>query len=154
MAELDDLVGRLEGARARLRGLPLSDSHDLGPPDPKTGERWDRFNLLGHTAEMLAFWPGQIRRALETGAKMGREPGSAARLEGIESGRLLGEKALRERIDSASEGVLVLLTNLLPENLDREIDTYGQGTITVRHALEYYLVGHLESHVTQLEQLP
>ena len=153
-AELDDLAGRLKAARERLRGLPVSDSHDLGPPDPKSGERWNRFNVLGHTAEMLAFWPGQIRRALDTGAKMGREPGSAARLEGIESGRRLGEEALRERIDIATDGVLTLVADLRPEDLDREIDSYGQGPITVRHALEHYLVGHLESHLAQLEQLP
>lgn len=154
MAELDDLAERLRAARDRLGRLPLSESHEQGPPDPKSGERWDRFNVLGHTAEMLTFWPGEVRKALETGAKMGRESGSAARLEGIESGRLLGEAALRERITTAGEGVSALLADLRPEDLDREIDTYGQGTITVRHAVEYYLVGHLESHVAQLEQLP
>ena len=154
MAEQDDLAERLQATRERLGRLPLSESHELGPADPKTGERWDRFNVLGHTAEMLAFWPGQVRKALETHARMGREPGSAARLEGIESGRLLGEAALRERITTALEGVLALLTDLRPEDLDRDIDTYGQGTIKVRHAVEQYLVGHFESHVAQLEELP
>ena len=154
MAELDDLAERVRAARDRLGRLPLSDSDELGPPDPKSGERWDRYNVLGHTAEMLGFWPGQVRKALDTGVRMGREPGSATRLEGIESGRLLGEGTLRERITTASEGVLALLADLRPEDLDREIDTYGQGMITVRHAVEYYLVGHLESHVAQLEELP
>ena len=154
MAELDDLTERLRVARDRLGRLPLSESHELGPADPKSGERWDRFNVLGHTAEMLAFWPGQVRKALKTGARMGREPGNASRVEGIESGRLLGEPALRDRITNACEGVVALLAELRPEDLEREIDTYGQGTITVRHAVVYYLVGHLESHVEQLEQLP
>ena len=154
MGELEDLTTRLERARDRLRGVPLSDSNEPGPPDPKSGERWDRYNVLGHTAEMLSFWPGQVRKALDTGARMGREPGSSSRVEGIESGRLLGEASLRDRIDKGVEIAKGLVANLKPEDLEHEVETYTQGRVTVRHAIEYYLVGHLEAHVAQLAELP
>jgi hypothetical protein len=153
MAELEDMAARLEAARDRLHGVPVNDSHEPGPPDPKTGDRWDRFNVLGHTAEALPFWSKEIRKALDTGARMGREPGSAGRLEGIESGRLIGEPALRDRIDTGVTTVLGLLRGLSPQDLDREVDTYNQGVITVRKALETFLVQHFEDHVGQLAEL-
>jgi hypothetical protein len=153
MAELEQLAARLEAARDRLRGVPISDSHEPGPADPKTGERWDRFNVLGHTAEMLPFWSAEIRTALDTGARMGREPGSSSRVEGIESGRLLGETSLRERIDKGVASALGLVRGLAAEDLDREIDAHGRGTLTVRFALETFLVVHLEDHVAQLAEL-
>jgi hypothetical protein len=153
MAELDDLAGRLREARDRLHEQPVSDSHEPGPPDPRTGERWDRFNVLGHTAEMLPFWSAEIGKAVTTGARMGREPGSSSRLEGIESGRLIGEPALRERIDAGVDSAVGLLAGLQPGVLENEIETYSLGRVTVRHALEHYLVGHFEDHVRQLGEL-
>jgi hypothetical protein len=153
MAELEEMAARLEAARDRLHGVPMSESHEPGPPDPKTGDRWDRFNVLGHTAEVLPFWSREIRKALDTGARMGREPGSSGRLEGIESGRLIGEAALRDRIEQGVTSVLALVRGLSPSDLEREIDTHGRGLITVREALESFLVGHFEDHVAQLAEL-
>ena len=154
MAELEQMADRLEAARDRLRGLPSSDSHEPGPPDPKTGERWDRYNVLGHTAEMLPFWSAEIQRALDTGGPMGREPGSAGRLEGIESGRLIGEEPLRDRIEKGVSSALGLVRGMAAEDLDREIEALGRGTITVRFAVETFLVTHLEDHAAQLSELP
>jgi hypothetical protein len=154
MTELEEMAARLEAARERLHGLPLSESHEPGPADPKTGDRWDRFNVLGHTAEVLPFWSKEIRRALDTGARMGREPGSSGRLEGIESGRLIGEPALRDRIDQGVAAALALVRGMASPDLEREIDTHGRGMITVRTALETFLVGHLEDHEAQLAELP
>lgn len=153
MAELETMLNRLTTARDRLRDVPLSDSHAPGPPDPRTGERWDRFNVLGHTAEMLPFWAREIRRALDSGGPMGREPGSSSRIEGIEAGRLIGEPALRQRIETGTEAALVLLRSLAEADLERELTTHGATTVTVRYALDYYLVGHLEAHVAQLAEL-
>jgi hypothetical protein len=154
MSQVEDLAARLRSTRERLHELPVSDSHEPGSPDPKTGERWDRFNVLGHTAEILPFWSREIGRSLRSGSRLGREPGNMGRLEGIEGGRLLGEKALRERIDAGVNDALALLATLNDADLERQVETYAQGTVTVRHALETFVVGHFEAHVAQLEGLP
>ncbi|TMD51525.1 MAG: hypothetical protein E6I85_12675 [Chloroflexi bacterium] len=154
MGELDKMAERMLAARDRLRAVPLSDSHELGPPDPKSGDRWDRFNVLGHTAEMLNFWPRELRKALDTGVRLGREPGSSSRIEGIEGGRLLGEANLRDRIDKGVEATVALLKGISESDLERELDTWSQERRPVRWCLEYYLVGHLEAHVEQLVGLP
>src|ERR1700694_4173578 len=154
MAELEEMSTRLAAARDRLHSLPVSDSHEPGPPDPKTGERWDRFNILGHTAEVLPFWSREIRRALDTGVRLGREPGSSGRLDGIESGRLIGEPALRERIDQGVASVLGFIGGLSTSDLARDITAHGGAVIPVRTALETFLRAHFEAHVAQLAELP
>jgi hypothetical protein len=154
MSQVEEFATRLSATRERLHRLPASDSHDPGPPDPSTGERWDRFNVLGHTAEILPFWSREIGRALSSGSKLGREPGSMGRLEGIEGGRLLGETMPRERIDAGVDAALALLAALTDADLERQVETYAQGQVTVRHALETFVVGHFEAHVAQLEGLP
>ena len=154
MAELEQMAERMLAARERLRAAPISDSHELGPPDPKSGDRWDRFNVLGHTAEMLQFWSRELRRSLDTGVRLGREPGSSTRIEGIEGGRLLGEQALRDRIDTGVDAAVNLLRGMAESDLDRELETWSQDVKTARWCLEYFLVGHLEAHVERLAQLP
>ncbi len=149
MSEVDDLKQRVLAARERFQTLPVSESAEPGPPDPKTGERWDRYNVLGHMAEALPFWAVQLHRALG-GETIGRPPGSAGRVEGIESGRLLGEQVLRDRIAAGIEDILGLLDKLQPTELDRPIDHVSRGKIPLREALEIYLIGHLEEHVGQL----
>ena len=144
---------RVLAAREQLRAAPLSTSHGLGPPDPKTGERWDRFNVLGHTAEMLPYWSRQLAETVATGSPFGRAPGSAQRLEGIESGRLLGEEQLRMRIGAGSEVLLAFLVKLKDADLDREVVHNARGPMKLKDALETYLVGHFEEHCKQLAEL-
>jgi hypothetical protein len=147
-----DLRRRLESARCELDRIPRSESHEHGPPDPTTGESWDRYNCLGHVAEMVAFWSAAIPRAL-AGEVLGRPPDDNSRREGIESGPLLGEGALRERISSACDQLEALLGGFADEDLARPIETVSAGTITLGQALEQFLVGHFEAHVKQLAEL-
>ena len=153
-AAVKAIHGRVLAAREQLRAAPLSTSHELGAPDPKTGERWDRFNVLGHTAEMLPFWSRQLAETVATGAPFGRAAGSAQRLEGVESGRLIGEEQLRARIEAGSEDLLALLVTLKDADLEREIVHNSRGPMKLRDALETYLVGHFEEHCRQLAELP
>ncbi|MGH7861547.1 MAG: hypothetical protein ACREOS_04835, partial [Candidatus Dormibacteraceae bacterium] len=72
MTEIEALRDRVVAARDEFRQIPGSGPHRLGPPDPATGERWSAGNVLGHMANILPFWSGQISAALEGTAWIGR----------------------------------------------------------------------------------
>jgi len=147
------MAERLREAAELFRRLPHSDSHQPGPPDPTTGERWDRFNVLGHMSEMLVFWSQQLGRAIASDGAFGRQPQSSGRLDGIESGHLLNEADLRARIDNGLAATEALLASLKPEDLDRALHSTTRGEMTLRQAIDYYLVGHFCDHVKQLQEL-
>ncbi|MGH7765242.1 MAG: hypothetical protein ACREOM_12590 [Candidatus Dormibacteraceae bacterium] len=152
MDEIETMRRRAVAARERFRALPHLNSDQLGPPDPKSGERWDRYNVLGHMAEFLPFWVAQIEMAMD-GAELGRQPGSTERQQGVDSARAVGEGELRERVDSGLEGLLRFFDRLRPVDLDRQVTMRGRGEQTMRWAMESLLVGHVEEHCEQLAAL-
>ena len=151
--ELADMRKRVVVARARMRALlPASADHDP-PADPKTGERWDRMNILGHMAEFPAFWTAELGSALATGEEFGRRPGSTNRQDAVDGGAIIGESELKRRVARGIEAILGLLGKLEPADLDRTITMRGRGDVTVRWALDFLLVGHLVEHCDQLYAL-
>jgi hypothetical protein len=158
MGEIDQLRERVAAARRRYAELPRDGWGGQGPEDERTGERWDRGHVLGHVAEFVPFWTGQLRAALENGAIVGRdEVGSAQRRMGIDSGREAGEDGLLGRIDAGLEALDALLGGLTEADLDRRVVlAVRQGTeeSDARRALDQLLVGHLEDHLRQLRELP
>lgn len=149
--ELDEFRARVLAARDRLRSLPQASELKRGPEDPKTGEAWDRLNVLGHMAEMLPFWITQLRRGLR-GEPYGRtEEGYLQRRAGVD---MRGEeRALRLKVDRGCGRLLALLDRLDDSDLDRTLNPLPGRPTKVRDALEGQLVGHLEGHVEQLAQL-
>jgi len=151
--EVDAMRRRVVVARARLRAL-LPAAADREPPvDPQTGERWDRFNILGHMSEFPTFWSAELAAAIESGAEFGRRPGSTNRQDAVAGGATAGEGALKRQVARGIENVLALLVKLQPADLDRTINMRGRGEVTVRWSLENLLVGHLEEHCNQLYAL-
>jgi hypothetical protein len=157
MSELEGYRNRVLAARDGLAAVPLLGPGSTGPPDEATGERWDRTNVLGHLAEMLPYWTSQTSAVIGGAAEMGRgEAGYARRREGIQSGRRVGEKELRARIQAGVEELLLLLAEMRDEDLDRPVlyrPRQGDKQADVRYVLEELLVGHLEAHLRQLEEL-
>jgi hypothetical protein len=146
------LQARLLAARERLRLVPVIDSHAEGPPDPESGERWDRHQVLGHMAEFLPYWSANLGHALE-GGRIGREPGSTGRRDGIESGEAVAEEELRRRVEDGCDAAAAFLLGVADADLRKRPRTVSGGRITLRRAIENYLVGHLEAHVAQLEEV-
>jgi hypothetical protein len=157
MSEVDSYRERVSVAREALEAVPVLGPGVPGPPDESTGERWDRTHVLGHLAEMLPFWTGQVREVLAGGDELGRgEPGYARRREGIDAGPQLGEEELRRRIGAGVQGLMALLDDLRDEDLDRRVRYRAQSgdrEVELRFPVEELLVGHLEAHVRQLQEL-
>jgi hypothetical protein len=154
MGEIDGLRERAEAARREYAALPREGWGDPGPADGRTGERWDRGNVLGHVAEMLPFWTVQVRAVLDGGGEMGRDAvGMAQRRMGIDSGREAGEDGLLTRIDDGMGGLLALLADIRDADLERPLQFRSpdaERERDLRWTLEHMLVGHLEEHLVQL----
>jgi hypothetical protein len=157
--EIESYRERTEAARREVAALPRTGWGEPGPVDEETGERWDRGNVLGHTAEMLPLWTAQIRAVVQEGsAVVGRdEEAYVRRRQGIDGGREAGEEELLRQIEASLGDLLALLAVLRPEDLDRTV-TYehprrGRQEVDVRYLLEALLVGHVEGHLQQLEEL-
>jgi hypothetical protein len=157
MSELDSYRERLVAARDALAATPLLGPGEFGPPDEKTGERWDRTNVLGHVAEMLPYWTSQTRAVIGGAGEMGRgEAGYVRRREGIDAGKVSSEADLRAQVDSGIEGLLLLLEEMRDQDLDRPVvyrPKDGDRQETVGSVLEELMVGHLEAHIRQLHEL-
>ena len=157
MISAESLRQRAGAARERLRAIPATGRGEFGAPDPETGERWNRGNVLGHIAEMLAFWTDQSRAAVGGQATVGRgEPGYARRREGIERGDVVEEAALRASIEGSLGDLDRLLSGLPPDALTiplvyRRQD--GERHLSLGEFIDQFLVGHLEEHLVQLEEL-
>jgi hypothetical protein len=157
MSELDTYRRRTREAAAALAALPLVGRGGLGPPDERTGERWDRSNVLGHVAEMLPYWTVQVREVVDGATQIGRdEAGTLRRREGIDSGPAAPEEELRRDIERGVEGLERLLEEMREEDLDRTalyVAQSGNREVQLREVLDMLLIGHLEAHVDQLRQL-
>lgn len=153
----DGLRRRLLDAKAELDRIPVSGPGRLGPPDPATGEQWNRTNVLGHMAEILPFWTDQIKAVVAGAPRIRRDSsGSRARRQAIDLGADKGEEKLRDEIDHGVQGVLDLLGALSPADLAIEAD-HVRATETrrknVAELFEQLIVNHFESHVRQLQEL-
>lgn len=157
MSELDGYRERVQAAREVLAATPLLGHGGYGPPDEKTGERWNRSNVLGHLAEMLPYWTSQTRAVIGGAGEIGRgEAGYARRREGIDSGKVVPEEELRGQIDEGLEGLILLLEEMRDEDLDRPLvyrSRDGERQVAVRTVLEELLIGHLEAHLQQMQDI-
>jgi hypothetical protein len=157
MSDLESYRRRAREAKAALAALPLVGRGDLGPPDEKTGERWDRSNVFGHVAEMLPYWTLQVREVMGGATQIGRdEAATLRRREAIDSGPAAPEEGLRRDIERGVGGLQGLLDEMREEDLDRTtlfIAQSGNREIELREVLEILLIGHLEGHIDQLRQL-
>ena len=157
MSDLHELRSRLRAAHDRIQAAPETGPGVFGAPDPKTGERWNAGNVLGHAAEMLPFWVDQIRGVLAGRDEMGRGvEGYERRKQGIESGATLSEEELRTRVEAGVSLAAILLDEMAPADLRRRV-TYrrqdGSEEVSLGELVEQLIVGHLEEHARQLAEL-
>jgi DinB superfamily len=154
VSEIDSLRERVDAARRAYAALPLRGWGEPGPADERTGERWDRGNVLGHVAEMVPYWTGQARAVLDGAATMGRDgAGSEARRTAIDSAHDAGEAPLLGRIDAGLAELLALLAGMGEADLARPVTTRiagDQRTWDLGRAIEALLVVHSEEHLEQL----
>jgi DinB family protein len=146
-------AARLQAAAGRIRASAVLLPDDaLTDPDPESGERWDRGQVLAHVAEMLPYWARQAELvAAGRQAEFGRVKGDPDRLAAIERDRREDPRRLLGRVDEGVATVLALLDRLDAQALGRSARHQTLGEMTVAEIVDRFLVAHLEEHADQLD---
>ena len=153
------MVQRLDDVTVRLRGLSERGSQPgaLTSPDPPTGERWEAGQVWAHVAEFIPYWVGEVAIVVAHGstepAAFGRTKADPERNAAIERERHSDRLALWQRIAADIAGLRILLVDLAPTAWEARGGHSTMGVIDLRGIVDEFLVGHLEQHAAQLEDL-
>ena len=147
---------RLQAAAGRVRASAVLLPDDaLTDPDPDSGERWDRGQVLAHVAEMLPYWAQQAE--LVAGGhqtEFGRVSSDPDRIAAIERDRAEDPQRLLGRVDEGVAVVLGLLDRLDDQTLARTGRHQTLGEMPVGEIVDRFMVAHLEEHADQLDPPP
>jgi DinB superfamily len=147
---------RLLAAAGRIRASAVVLPDDaLTDPDPDSGERWDRGQVLAHVAEMLPYWAQQAELvAAGRQTEFGRVRSDPDRVAAIERDRRDDPARLLARVDEGVAAVLALLERLDDQALAATGHHQTLGDMTVGELVDRFLVDHLEEHADQLDPPP
>jgi DinB superfamily len=148
-----DRAERLQAAAGRIRASAVVLPSDaLTDPDPDSGERWDRGQVLAHVAEMLPYWAQQAELvAASQKVEFGRLKSDPDRVAAIERDRREDPRRLLDRVDEGVAVVLALLERLDDQALARTGQHQTLGEMTVGEIVDRFVVDHLEEHADQLD---
>jgi DinB family protein len=150
----EERAARLQAAAGRIRAsAALLPDDALTDPDPESGERWDRGQVLAHVAEMLPYWARQAELVVAgRQVEFGRVKGDPDRLAAIERDRREDPRRLLGRIDEGVATVLALLERLDAQAMAATGRHPTLGEMTVAELVDRFLVAHLEEHADQLDR--
>jgi hypothetical protein len=158
---MDELIDRLEanGRRmAALRGAveagepwPLSAAYGAEPESD-----WGPNEVLAHVAEMLVYWLGQIERILGEASEpvpFGRVASDSERIARIGRDRAQPAAELFDRIAAGVAAATDRARTFTAADAARRGQHTRLGEMTVESVVERFIVGHLDEHVRQLEEI-
>lgn len=153
-----DFLDRLDAVERRL--VRLADQprpSGLTEPDPKTGERWDAGQVWAHLAEFPSYWLAQARLVMASRSSdpvpFGRVKSDPGRLAAIERWRTEPASVLLVRVRAGIAQSRAFLAALDRPDWAARGEHSTLGIMDLRQIVDEFVVGHLEEHATQLEQL-
>jgi hypothetical protein len=154
------LIDRMHAAEARLAAHATAERPGLTRADEATGEQWEAGQVFAHLAEFPTFWTGQIRALIAAGAAgepepipFGRTKADPGRLAAIQSRRREAPLALLHDVDAGVAAATALCRSLTAEDWQTCGLHPTLGAISISEIVERFLVGHLEEHADQLDEL-
>lgn len=154
-----DFQRRLDSVEERLREHAVQDfpADALTAPDPPTGERWEAGQVWAHVAEFIPYWLGEATLVIERGADepvaFGRTKSDPARIAAIERDRSTDRVRLWNRITADIAGLRAFLAELDDSAWSARGLHPTLGEMDLAAIVDEFLVGHLEQHEAQLDQL-
>jgi hypothetical protein len=159
MSERTELLQRLDAVEARLaaRATRTVPAGTRTAPDPGSGERWEAGQVWAHLAEFIPYWIEQARRVaggyVDEPVPFGRTKSDQGRLAAIERDRDQPVAVLW----SDTHADLETLRRFIEGMDERSLSARGvhptRGVMPVDRILDEFLVGHLEEHADQLDEL-
>jgi len=154
----NEFVARIDAVEERLKELVVTDPPPTGltRPDLPSGERWDWGQVWAHLAEFVPYWVGEIQAILASeGVRptFGRTKTDPERIAAIERDRHADPRELMARI-AGHVAELRQLTRALGDDDWAIVAIHPTlGDMSMPEIFEEFLVGHLEQHADQLEEL-
>jgi hypothetical protein len=153
-----DLLTRVDAVEGRLSVIAASEPPSaLTDPDAKTGERWEWGQAWAHIVEFVPYWIRQVRRVLAEPSSepppFGRVSTDPDRVGAIERDRHEPTETMFAHLSGPFEDLRALIREMTPEDWAREVRHSTLGLMGMPKVFEVFLVGHLESHVDQLDGL-
>ena len=153
-------IDRIEAARAALRDL--RPRVEVGEPWPlatafgtEPEASWGPREVLAHVEEMLPFWLGELERVVDgpSGVDFGRIADDASRIGLIARDRTLPLRVLFDRIDAGLATWAARLASLT-DTERAAVGTHPRaGAMAVEAMPERFVLGHVEDHIAQLEEI-
>lgn len=155
----DSFSTRLDDVEERLRVHAVRSFSPgvLTAPDPPTGERWEAGQVWAHVAEFIPYWLGEARLLIEQGGDQpvpfGRTKSDPGRLAAIERDRSTDQRRLWDRAARDITNLRAFLGGLDASAWRARGRHPTLGEMDLAQMMDEFLVGHLEQHATQLDQL-
>ena len=155
---LRPFLTRLEHVSLRLQKHGAAPpAAGLTAPDPPSGEQWDWGQVWAHLAEFVPYWTAQIRSILRTPGSepppFGRTKGDQGRIDAIDRDRKRSVSELWSRLQGQLGEFRIFLEELPPEAWSKRGRHPTVGTMDIRRIVDDFVVGHLEAHANQLDEL-
>jgi hypothetical protein len=160
MTDPKPLLDRLEAAESRLAAHADAERPGLTHADAGSGERWEAGQVWAHLAEFPAYWVGQLHALQAAHAAgvpqpipFGRTRADPGRAAAIEARRRDDPAALLADVRAGIGASRVMCDSLTAGEWGVVGLHPTLGEMPVPAIVERFLVGHLEEHATQLDEL-
>jgi hypothetical protein len=158
MSERAGFVQRLDAVEERLAGHAASGAGGrLTSPDPGSGERWDAGQIWAHLAEFVPYWMAQAHVIMGTyegePVPFGRTKTDAGRVGAIERDRTQPVSVLWSDTHNDIEHLRRFLIGLDANAWSVRGLHPARGVMDLDRIVDEFLVGHLEQHADQLDEL-
>ncbi|MBV8300759.1 MAG: DinB family protein [Candidatus Dormibacteraeota bacterium] len=155
----DSFLIRLDAVSARFasHAAETPSDHALTAPDPSSGERWDSGQVWAHCAEFVPYWIEQARIVIGSyegePVPFGRTKVDEGRITAIERDRRQPVAVLWSETHSGIERLRHMLAALDSAAWDTRGLHPSLGVMRMERVVEEFLVGHLEQHADQLDEV-
>jgi hypothetical protein len=159
MSAREEFLRRLDDVEERLAGDAATPppTGALTDADPGSGERWESGQVWAHAAEFIPYWIEQANLVIHAEGEelvpFGRTKSDEGRIAAIERDRSQPVSVLWSDVRYDIEGLRGFVTGLDDHAWSRHGLHPTRGVMTVEELVEEFLVGHLEEHAEQLDEL-